>query len=356
MSRTFRIGKRSVGEGQPCFIVAEISANHNHSFDRAVEIVRAAAQSGADAVKLQTYTPDTLTIDAKTKWFRIPEANNLWGGRTLYDLYSEAYTPWEWHPRLQEVAADLGLELFSTPFDDSAVDFLETLKVPAHKIASFELVDLRLLAKVARTGKPVIASTGMATLSEIEEAVATLRSNGTKDLALLKCTSAYPASPSEINLRTIPHLAASFDVIAGLSDHTMGGSVSTAAVALGAHVIEKHFTIRRADGGADSAFSMEPDEFAAMVRDIRQVEQALGGISYQRTSGEEKSLVFRRSLFVVEDMKTGDEFTPSNVRAIRPGYGLHTRHYDDVIGKRAASDIARGTPVTWELIGGKTTG
>ncbi len=350
MKSGIKIGERLIGEDQPCYIVAEISANHNQSFERAIEIIRAAKESGADAVKLQTYTPDTLTIDSDREWFRIP-GDNPWAGKTLYELYKEAYTPWDWHAPLQQVAHSLGLDLFSTPFDSSAVEFLEGLEVPAHKVASFELVDIPLLRKIARTGKPVIASTGMASLAEIDEAVRVLRENGTTDLALLKCTSAYPAPPEEMNLRTIPHLATSFDVVAGLSDHTRGGSVAVAAVALGAHIIEKHFTLRRADGGADSAFSMEPEEFSRMVLDVRQVEQALGKVSYSRTHEEEKSLVFRRSLFVVEDVPEGGTFTERNVRAIRPGYGLHTRYLGDIVGKRAARAVPRGTPFGWHLLG-----
>lgn len=344
------IGERWIGEDEPCYIVAEVSANHNQSFDRAVEIIRAAKQAGADAIKLQTYTADTLTIDSDREWFQLP-GDSLWAGKTLYQLYGEAYTPWEWHPKLLATARELGLECFSTPFDHSAVDFLESLKVCAYKIASFELVDISLLKRVAKTGKPVIASTGMASLAEIEEAVRTLRDNGTEQIALLKCTSAYPASPDEMNLRTIPHLAQSFGAVVGLSDHTLGSGVAVAAVALGARIIEKHFTLRRADGGPDSAFSLEPDEFARMVRDIRQVESALGKVSYTRTPDDTKNVIFRRSLFVVEDVKQGESFTPQNVRSIRPGYGLHTRYLDDVLGRRASRDIQRGTPLSWDLVG-----
>lgn len=350
MSSQMRIEERSIGGEQPCYIVAEVSANHNQSFDRAVEIIEAAASSGADAIKLQTYTPDTLTIECDREWFRIP-GGSPWEGKTLYQLYQEAFTPWDWHPRLQEITTGLGLDFFSTPFDLSAIEFLERLAVPAYKIASFELVDIPLLRAVAKTGKPVIASTGMASLAEIDEAVRTLRANGTKDLALLKCTSAYPAPPQEMNLRTIPHLASTFDLVAGLSDHTLGGSVAVAAVALGARIIEKHFTLRRADGGPDSSFSMEPAEFSQMVRDVRQVEQALGQVSYARTPEEEKNLVFRRSLFVVEDVPEGGLFTERNIRAIRPGHGLHTRYLEEIIGKRASRAVQRGTPFGWDLLG-----
>jgi N-acetylneuraminate synthase len=346
---SLRFGDRVVGEGQPCLIVAELSGNHNRSFERAVEMVRAAKRAGADAVKLQTYTPDTLTIQSDRPWFRVPDGS-LWAGKTLYELYGEAFTPWEWQPKLQQVACELGLGFFSTPFDRTAVEFLERLDVPAYKIASFELVDLPLLRRIAGTGKPVIASTGMATLEEIEEAVATLRQGGTRELALLKCTSAYPASPSDMNLRTIRHLAQTFDVVAGLSDHTLGHTVAVAAVALGAAVIEKHFTLRRSDGGPDAAFSMEPEEFTAMARAVREAEQALGSVSYQRTPSEAKNVCFRRSLFIVLDVKAGEPFTAENVRPIRPGYGLLPRHLEEVLGRRAACDIARGTPLSWELV------
>lgn len=345
-----KIGTHLISSTSPTYIVAEISANHNHNFDRAVEIVRAAKQAGADAIKLQTYTPDTLTIDSDREWFQIGE-DSLWAGKTLYKLYGEAYTPWEWHPKLMAVANELGLDCFSTPFDTSAVDFLESLNVPVHKVASFELVDLPLLKRIAQTGKPVIASTGMASLAEIEEAVGVLRTSGTTQLILLKCTSAYPALPEEMNLNTIPHLAQTFGVIAGLSDHTLGGHVAIAAVALGARVIEKHFTLRRADGGPDSAFSLEPVEFAQMVREVREVEKALGKVSYTRTPDEQKNVVFRRSLFVVEDVKQGEVFTEKNVRVIRPGHGLHPRYLPEILGRRAVHDVARGTPMSWSLTG-----
>lgn len=343
------IGDRTIGDGRPCWIVAEISANHNQSFDRAVEIVRAAKEAGADAIKLQTYTADTLTLDSDREWFHIG-GDSLWAGKTLHALYGEAFTPWEWHAKLQRVAHDIGLECFSTPFDSTAVDFLEELRVPVYKIASFELIDVPLLKRVASTGKPVIASVGMASLAEIEEAVTTLRAHGTRDLALLKCTSAYPASAGDMHLRTIPHLAETFDVVAGLSDHTLGSSVAIAAVTLGAHVLEKHFTLRRSDGGPDSTFSMEPQEFAAMVRDVRTTESALGRVNYTLTPDEAKNVIFRRSLFVVADVERGAVFNERNVRSIRPGHGLHPRYLDDVIGKRAACRIERGTPLTWKLV------
>ena len=344
-----QIAGRPIGKGHPAYIVAEVSANHNQNIERAKEIIRAAKDAGADAIKLQTYTADTLTIDSDEPWFRI-DSGSLWSGKTLYELYQEAFTPWEWHQELFGFARSIGLQAFSTPFDASAVDFLEELDVPAHKIASFEIIDVPLLRKIAATKKPVIASTGMASLEEIAEAVKVLTENGTTELVLLKCTSAYPAIPEDMNLRSIPYLASRFGVEAGLSDHTMGSSVAVAAVALGAVAVEKHLTLKRSDGGPDSAFSMEPDEFARMVQDIRNVEAALGGVSFTRTAAEEKNLVFRRSLFVVRDLRKGEAFTADAVRSIRPGHGLHPRHLDDVIGKRAACDIRRGTPMKWEFI------
>lgn len=346
----FDIGARTVGGDAPTFIVAEISANHNQSLERAIRLIKSARQAGADAVKLQTYTPDTLTIDCDREWFRVP-AGSLWAGKTLYELYGEAFTPWEWHARLFEVARDEGLECFSTPFDSTAVDFLEELAVPAYKVASFEIVDLALLRKIGGTARPVIVSTGMASLGEIELAVRTLRDAGAGPLALLKCTSAYPAPPESMHLRTIPHLARTFDVVAGLSDHTLGGAVAVAAVALGAKLIEKHFTDERAAGGPDAAFSLQAEEFARMVGEVRQVDRALGRISYERSSEEVGSVCFRRSLFIVRDVRKGDVFTADNVRSIRPGYGLPPRHLMDVLGRTATRDIERGTPVTWGLVG-----
>lgn len=341
-------GQKLFFERQNCWLVAEISANHNQDIERAETIVRAAAEAGADAVKLQTYTADTLTIPCDNEYFRIK--GTLWEGRTLHDLYQEAYTPWEWHPRLMTLANALGMSCFSTPFDATAVDFLESLNVPCHKIASFEIVDIPLLKKIAATGKPVIMSTGMATLAEIDEAVRTLRENGTRDLVLLKCTSSYPAPPEEINLRTIPHLAQAFGCPAGLSDHTMGSAVPVAAVALGACVIEKHFTLSRSDGGPDGAFSMEPKEFKRMVHDIRAVEKALGQVNYTLTEKEKNSIVFRRSLFVVENIRAGDVFTEKNVRSIRPGHGLPPRYLENILGRAAKRDIAMGTPLAWDHI------
>jgi N-acetylneuraminate synthase len=349
MIPTLYIGRRAIGPSAPCYIIAEMSANHCHSFDKAVEIIRAASDAGADAVKLQTYTPDTITIDCANEYFQIGKGT-IWEGKNLYQLYGEACTPWDWQPKLKTVADELGLDCFSSPFDCSAVDFLEKMNVPAHKIASFELVDLALIRKVAQTGKPVIMSTGMATLAEIDEAVRTLRAAGCNQLALLKCTSAYPSPPEEMNLCTIPHLAEAFGVPAGLSDHTLGIAVPVAAVALGACIIEKHFTLRRSDGGPDAAFSLEPAEFKAMVDAIRIAEKALGRVNYEVTEKEKASRVFRRSLFVVKDMKAGEVFTKESVRSIRPGYGLAPRYLDQVIGLVASRDIERGTPLSWDLV------
>lgn len=330
-------------------IIAELSANHNHDFNQAVELIKAAKEAGADAIKLQTYTPDTITIDCDNEYFRIGKGT-IWEGKTLYELYKEAYTPWEWQPELKKIANDLGMELFSTPFDKTAVDFLEKMDVPCYKIASFELVDIPLIQYVAQTGKPIIMSTGMATLGEIEEAVQAAREAGCKELALLKCTSAYPAPPEEINLRTIPHMAEAFSVPVGLSDHTLGIAVPVAAIAVGACIIEKHFTLSRSIPGPDSAFSLEPHEFKEMVEAIRVAEKALGKVSYEVTEHEKASRVFRRSLFVVKDMKEGETFTEENVRSIRPGYGLPPRYLQEVLGRRAKTNIKKGTPLSWELI------
>lgn len=349
-SQCLDIAGKRVGPGEAVYTVAEMSANHNQNFEQAVQILRAAKDAGADAVKLQTYTPDTLTINSDTDYFRVG-GGTLWDGRNLYDLYTEAYTPWEWQPKLQGIANDLGLALFSTPFDHTAVDFLEDMEVAAYKIASFELVDLPLIRRVARTGKAVIISTGMATLSEIDEAVRTFHEAGGEQLALLKCTSAYPARPEDMNLRTIPHLAEAFDLPVGISDHTLGIAVSVAAIVLGASIVEKHFTLSRRIPGPDSAFSLEPHEFRAMVEAIRTTEKALGQVHFGTSRDEAKSRIFRRSLFVVADVKAGEIFTPHNVRSIRPGYGLHTRHFEEILGRAATRDIARGTPLNWELVG-----
>lgn len=348
MNPSFTINSSVIAPNHPTYLVAEMSANHRQDFDQAVRILEAAKISGANAVKLQTYTPDTLTINSDKENFQIK--GKLWDGRTLYDLYQEAYTPWEWQPKLKKIADDLELDLFSTPFDDTAVDFLEQMHVPCYKVASFEIVDLQLLRKVAGTGKPIIMSTGMATLAEIEEAVATVRDAGCRQLALLKCVSAYPAAVEETNLRTIPHLKETFHVTVGLSDHTRTLAVPVAAVALGASIIEKHFTLSRSLGGPDSAFSLEPSEFKAMVDAVRDAEKALGAVHYGPTGNETESLAFRRSLFVVRDVKAGDIFTTHNVRSIRPSHGLPPKFLQTVIGRRAAVNIEKGTPLSWSLI------
>jgi len=349
MKKTIQIGRRCIGPGYPVYLVAELSANHNGSLERALALIRAARAAGADAVKLQTYTADTLTLDSDSDLFTI-RGGTPWDGRTLYSLYQEAATPWEWYPALAAEATAQGLALFSSPFDATAVDFLETQGTPAYKVASFELVDLPLIQHIAATGKPIILSTGMATLEEIEEAITTARAAGAKEIALLKCTSAYPAPPAEIHLRTLPHLAATFDIPVGLSDHTLGTTVPIAAVALGACLIEKHLTLSRADGGVDAAFSLEPEEFRAMAEAVRTAEQTLGKVQYIPTAAEERNQVFRRSLFVVRDVRAGERFTPDNVHSIRPSYGLHTRYLDCVLGHPAAKDILRGTPLDWSLI------
>jgi len=345
------INERRIGPGCPLYIVAEMSANHCQDFDLAVKIIRIAKEAGADAVKIQTYTPDTLTIDCDNDHFRIK--GTLWNGRTLHDLYGEAYTPWDWQPRLKEIANKMGLDLFSTAFDETSVEFLESMDVPAYKVASFENGDLPLLRRIARTGKPAIISTGMATLAEIDEAVRTFREAGGRGLALLKCTSAYPASPEGMNLRTIPHLMDTFGVPAGISDHTLDLSVPVAAVSLGACIIEKHLALSRSMPGPDSAFSLEPHEFSAMISAARTAQKALGTVFYGPTDAESASRVFRRSLFVVQDMKEGGRFTPDNVRSIRPGNGLHTRYLKNVLGRRAVRDIKRGTPLSWDIVGGE---
>ena len=332
------------------FIIAEMSGNHNQSLERALAIVDAAADAGVDAVKIQTYTADTMTIDIDTGEFFISDKDSLWKGETLYHLYEKAHTPWEWHKAIFERCKERGIMGFSTPFDDTSVDFLEDLGVPCYKIASFENVDLPLIRKVARTGKPIIASTGMTTVAELSDLVQTVRKNGCTDLTLLKCTSSYPASPEGTNLRTIPHMRDLFSCAVGLSDHTLGIGAAVASVALGAVVIEKHFTLSRAEGGVDAAFSLEPAEMAQLVRECRTAALALGAVSYERTEQEQKSLQFRRSLYVVEDMKAGDVFTEKNLRRIRPGMGLSPKYYDIILGKKANCNITRGTAVQWDLI------
>ena len=345
------LGDREIVPGTtPTYVIAEMSANHNGDLQRAHQTLRAAKAAGADAVKLQTYTPDTMTLDCDTDHFRI-SGGTLWDGRKLYDLYREARTPWEWHPALIKDAARLEIQLFSTPFDATAVDFLEDLDVPAYKVASFELVDIPLLRRIGQTGKPVIASTGMASLAEIDEAVQTLRDSGCEQLALLKCVSAYPADPAEMNLRSIPHLSAAFACPAGLSDHSGHLAVPVAAVTLGACIIEKHLTLSRRDPGPDSDFSLEPEEFSAMVKAVRVAEKALGRVAYAPTASEEKCRIYRRSLFVTQNVVAGQVFTAQNVRSIRPGHGLHPRHLPQIMGRKATRDIARGAPLDWDLVG-----
>jgi len=344
-----KIGERCIGPGYAAYIVAELSANHRQQFDEAVKLIKAAKEAGADAVKLQTYTPDTLTIQSDRPEFQI-SGGTPWDGKTLYDLYTEAYMPWEWQPKLKKVADGLGIDLFSTPYDKTAVDFLEEMGVPAYKVASFEMVDIPLIEYIASKGKPIIISTGMATLEEVDEAVRAARNAGATQIALLKCTSAYPAAPEEMNLRTIPHLAEAFGVPVGLSDHTLDIVVPVTAVALGACIVEKHLTLSRSILSPDSAFSLEPQEFRAMVEAIRTAEKALGEVRHKVSQQEAKSHVFRRSLFVVKDMRAGEVFTEENVRSIRPAYGLHPRHLKEVLGHRARQDIKRGTPLDWELI------
>ena len=349
MSRSISINGRPIGADHPVYIIAELSANHNQNFDEALRLVRAAKEAGADAVKLQTYTADTLTIDSDQPWFRIGKGT-IWEGKTLHGLYHEAYTPWEWQPKIKALCTELGMDCFSTPFDRSAVEFLERMDVPAHKVASFEIVDIPLLREIGRTGKPVIMSTGMASLAEIDEAVGTLRAAGTRDLALLKCTSAYPAPPETMNLRTIPHLSDMFGVPAGLSDHTLGTCVPVAAVVLGACVIEKHFTLDRSVDGPDSKFSLEPREFRELVDSVRTTERALGRVHYGVSPEEEASQRFRRSLFVVKDVRRGETLTHEHVRSIRPGNGLAPRHFDSIIGRIARVDVERGTPLEWKHV------
>lgn len=336
-------------EGTP-FIIAEMSGNHNQSLERALAIVDAAAAAGVDAIKIQTYTADTMTLDIDTGEFFIADQDSLWKGETLYQLYEKAHTPWEWHKPIFDRCKEHGIMGFSTPFDDTSVDFLEELGVPCYKIASFENIDLPLIRKVARTGKPIIASTGMTTVSELADLVQTARDNGCADLTLLKCTSSYPSSPEGTNLRTISHMRELFGCDVGLSDHTLGIGVAVASVALGATVIEKHFTLSRADGGVDAAFSLEPDEMAQLVRECRAAALAMGEVRYEMAEQEKKSLQFRRSLYIAEDMRAGDVLTEKNLRRIRPGHGLSPKHYDALLGQKVRCDVKRGTPMSWELV------
>ncbi|MCS6796631.1 MAG: pseudaminic acid synthase [Raineya sp.] len=345
---SIQIQNRIISPNHKPFLIAEMSGNHNQSLERALQIVDAAVDAGADAIKLQTYTADTLTIDYRENEFFISDKNSLWKGKSLYELYQEAYTPWEWHKPIFEYAQKRGIIAFSTPFDETAVDFLEDLNVPAYKIASFENNHLPLLKKVAQTGKPVIMSTGASTLSMIEEAVQTLRENGCKDIILLKCTSTYPASPENSNILTIPHLAQLFGCPVGLSDHTMGVGVAVASIALGARVIEKHFCLSRAEGGVDSAFSLEPQEFKMLVEECNRAFLGLGQVHYGILEEEKKSLTYKRSIYVVQDIKAGEKLTPENIRIIRPGLGLQPKYYEVLLGKTVKKDLKRGTALKWE--------
>lgn len=343
------IGGKEIGEENEAYIIAEMSGNHNGDIDRALRIVEAAAESGVDGIKLQTYTADTITLDCNNKYFRTL-VGSLWEGRTLHDLYEEAHTPWEWHEPIMKRAKELGLTCFSTPFDFSAVEFLERMNVPAYKIASYEIQDLPLIREVARTGKPIILSTGIATLADIWEAVETCRREGNEQIALLKCTSAYPAPYEEMNLCVIPHMMQTYDCVCGISDHTLGTEVAVASVALGAKIIEKHLTLRRADGGVDAAFSMEPKEFSDMVRQVRNIEKAKGSVNYRLTKNQKEGRKFGRSLFIAEDIPKGNCFTEHNIRSVRPANGIATKHFDNIIQKKAKYDLKKGMPLSWEMI------
>jgi pseudaminic acid synthase len=344
------IGTLTIGLEFPPFIIAEMSGNHNQSLERALEIVDAAAWAGAHALKIQTYTPDTMTLNIEKGDFVVNDPRSLWRGRSLYSLYAEAYTPWQWHKPIFDRCRQRGIIPFSTPFDETAIDFLETLDAPCYKIASFENTDLPLIRKVAATGKPMIISTGMATVGELDETVRAARHAGCRDLVLLKCTSTYPASPESTNTRTIPHMRKLFECEVGLSDHTMGIGASLAAVALGASAIEKHFTLRRADGGVDSSFSLEPEEFASLVVETERAWKSLGQIRYGGTEDEKKSLIFRRSLYITKDLEIGQELNVENLRAIRPGYGMPPKFLDVLLGRRINRDVKAGTPVSWEIL------
>lgn len=348
MNKTITIGKRTLSADSPVFIVAELSANHNQDYNRAIEIIHAAAQAGADAVKLQTYTPDTLTIDCHEDCF--VNKGGLWDGLTEYELYQKAYTPWEWQPKLMEEAAKLGLECFSSPFDFTSIDFLESLHVPAYKIASYEINDIPLIRKAARLHKPMIFATGIAYPEDIERALSVCAEEGNQDVILLKCVSAYPTPYEDVNLNVIPTLAKTYDCLTGISDHTLGTIVSAGAVPLGIRMVEKHLTLRRSDGGPDSAFSMEPEEFAQMVQEIRILEKALGSPEYHLTDKQIEQRQGSRSLFVVKDIAEGEVLTSENIRSIRPGIGLHTMYYEEVLGKRAKHFLKKGTPLAWDLI------
>lgn len=349
MDKDIQIENKKIGGDNPTFIIAEMSANHKQDFNKAIEIIKRAKEVGADAIKFQTYTPDTITLDCDNEYFQIKQGT-IWDGTTLHKLYQEAYTPWEWQPKLKEIAEKEGLICFSSPFDKTAVDFLENMNVPAYKIASFEITDIPFIEYIASKGKPVIISTGIATLSDIEEALNACRRMGNSQVILLKCTSAYPSPIEDVNLKTIPNMSETFNTIVGLSDHTLGTHVSVASVALGAKVIEKHFTISRSEGGPDAAFSMEPDEFKDMVKGIRAVEKALGTVTYDLTDKQKKSREHSRSLFVVKNIKKGEVFTEDNVKSIRPAFGIKTNYMKDVVGKKAIDNIKKGTPLNWSLI------
>ena len=349
MQKQFKIGKKYIGGDAPTFIVAEMSANHLQDFDRAKAIIKAAADAGADAVKLQTYTADTITLDCDNDYFQITQGT-IWDGTTLHKLYEEAYTPWEWQPELMKYANELGLECFSSPFDPTAVDFMEKMNMPAYKVASFEINDIPLIRKIARLQKPIIFATGIAYLEDIERALRVCKEEGNEQVILLKCTSTYPSPYEAMNLKVIPNMAQVFDCSTGLSDHSMGCAVAVASVALGAKMVEKHLTLSREDGGPDAEFSMEPAEFKQMVDEIRIVEKALGKVTYELTDQQKRSREDGRSLFVVKDIKAGEMFTEENVRSIRPNFGMHTMYYEEILGKKAKTDVAKGTPLTWELI------
>ncbi|MDN5310373.1 MAG: pseudaminic acid synthase [Methanolobus sp.] len=349
MYMELKIGNKLIGNDSSVFIIAEMSANHLQNFELAVDTIKAIKESGADAVKIQTYTPDTITMNSDSEYFQIKQGT-MWDGKTLYQLYQEAYTPWEWQPYLKKIAEDLGLIFFSSPFDRTAVDFLEKLNVPAYKVASFEITDIPLIEYIASKGKPVIISTGIATLADIEEAVNACKRMDNDQIVLLKCTSAYPAPLEEINLNTIPNIKGTFKTIVGLSDHSLGISIPIASVALGAKIIEKHFILDRNIGGPDAAFSLEPEEFKSMVKAVREVESALGNVNYDLTDKIKKSREFSRSLFVVEDVKAGDVFTERNVRSIRPGFGMHPRYLNKILGKKSRQYIKKGTPLDWNFV------
>ena len=349
MNKKIIIDGHCISEDSPTFVIAEMSANHLMDFDRAVAIMQAAKDAGADAIKIQTYTPDTITLDCDDPCFQITQGT-IWDGTTLHKLYETAYTPWEWQPKLQKIAKEMGLVFFSSPFDLSSVDFLEEMDVPVFKVASFEINDIPFIRKIARTGKPIIMSTGIAYLADIELALKTCREEGNENVILLKCCSAYPTPYEDLNLKTIPSMKEVFDCVVGLSDHTMGCAVAGAAVAVGAKVVEKHLTLSRADGGADAAFSMEPQEFKQMVDQIRIIEKAMGRVTYDLTPKQKASRDHSRSLFIAKDMKAGYVFTPENLRSVRPSCGLHTKYYEELLGKKIRKDAKLGTPMSWELV------